>query len=541
MEENVENKCMLKAGVRAIANELIIRNEDKLGDEADSLRAIKDPDEALEKVIEKLAGDNAFSMLKDFALLGEADYELLKDTFSEKYPVDVVDRLIEAGLLERRGDIVRFTIKALRDEIGEGDHSLAAKYWKKRMDKFGRRSGDVYEFIEHAIKAGMLEDAVEEFLQQKQPSAKLIELGETLVEKLKDAKLEGEKVEGEKKAYVLRNLANLCFDAGRKDEAEKYYRMAIDEYIELSKKDESKMSDLAKLFNNLGNLYHFMRRYDEAEEHYDWAVKIMKELGMRNELAIVLDNLGLLCFNLNKLDKAKEALEEALIIRKEMVEKDPSTVPELAKTLNNLGVLYKRLNKLEDVEKCYINVLGILRKLAAESSEFVPQLAAALNNLASLYLEENRDEEAENLVAEAMRYEAFLPPDIRMKCYINVAKVLEKRGDDAAGEYYFRAACLAFNLYRQYGYNSPNFVLLFEKAEKLSNGEMKGDAAIMKNVIMKYYYKVDTTLPEGLMYSRRGELVLKATRGEAMEFEVKSEEDTTAYLIARDVLAKVRK
>jgi len=526
-----ESKCMLGAKKRAIANELIIRNADKL--DADSLRAIKDPEEALRKVIEELAGEEAYNFLKDFASLGEADYGLLREVLSEKYSPDVVDRLvdrlIQAEILEKSGNVVRFSIKALKDELS-GNNSLAAKYWKKRIEKFGRKSGDVYEFIEYAINAGMLDDAYQEFIQQNQPSAKLIELGRELVERL----------EGERKAYVARNLANLCFDAGRKEEAEKYYRIAIDEHIKLSKEDESKMADLAKLFNNLGNLYQFMRRNEDAEEHYDWAVKIMRELRMKEELAVVLDNLGLLCINLNKLEKAKQALEEAMVIRKEGAERGKG-LPELAKTLNNLAVLYRRLKKFDDVERCCKIVLDILRKLSAESHEFISYLAAALNNLASLYIEEEKYDEAEKLVAEALKYEAFLPPDIRLKCYINAAKVLEKREDSSAGEYYFRSACLAFNLFKDYGYSSPNFVMLFDKAEKLSSGEMQGDALIMKNVIMRFYYKVDTTIPEGLQYSKRGKAILKAARGEAFELDFKSEEDRTAYLIAKDVLAKARK
>jgi len=523
------DRCLIRAGIRAIANELIIRNEERLGDEADRLRTIKDPEEMLKKVVNSLAGDKAFEFLKDFAPLSEADYDILKEVFSSKYPPEIVDRLIDVGILEKRGNIVRFSLKALQNEL-EGNSTLAAEYWRSRIRKYGRRSGDVYEFIEHAIKAGMLDEAYEEFMQQKQPSAKIIELGEQLVEKL----------EGEKKAYVARNLANLCFDAGRKDDAEKYYSMAIDEYIKLSKEDESKMSDLAKLFNNLANLYHFMRKYDEAEEHYDWAAKIMRELGMKEELAVVLDNLGVLCLNLNKLEKAKEALEEALLIRKEMAEKGKG-IPELAKTLNNLGVLYRRLKKLDEVEKCCTMVLEILGKLSDESYELISYLATALNNLASLYVEEERFEDAEKLIAEALKYEAFLSPEIRMKCYITAAKVLEKKGDESAGEFYFRSACLAFNLFRQFGYSSPNFVVLFEKAEKFLSGEMKGDAAIMKNAIMKYYYRVGAALPENLEHSERGEIILKAAKGENFKFEVKSEEDVTAFLIAKDVLAKVKK
>ncbi len=528
-----ENRCLLRAGVRNLVNELAIKHEEL----AEEVSSIKDPDEALKVALKKLAGENAYDFLCDFAPIAEADYETLKEVFSKKYPPETLDRLIDAGALERKGDRVRLPVRKLKMEL-RGDPKIVAEYWRKMMEKEGGPK-ETCEFLSAAIDAGYIDEAIDLYLKQEQPSDKLVEVGEKLVETLENDEELRNRI-GEKWAEVLRHVANMCFDTGRKNEAERYYSMAISEFVDLAKENRERMKDLAKLLYNLANLYHFMRRYEEAEKNYSWSAEIMKEEGMREELAVVLDSLGLLYMNLGKLEKAKECLEESAKIRKEIAQKDKSVIPEYAKTVNNLGVLYRRMKELDKVESCYMDVLDLLRDLAGTSPEFIPELATVLNNLASLYLEEGREEDAEKLIAEVMMYESFLPPDIRMRYYMNLAKILEKKDKQTAGEYYFKAACLAFNLFKNYGYNAPNFIHLFEKAERLAEGEISGDAAIMKNAIMKFYYKVDTVPPSGVKYSKRGELILRAARGEAMKFVVQSEEDATAHIIARDILPKAR-
>ncbi len=528
-----ENRCLLKAGIRNLVNELAIKHESL----AEKVSSVKDPEEALKLALKEVVGEEAYDFLRDFAPIAEADYETLKEVFSKKYSPETLDRLIEAGVLEKKGSRVRLPIRKLKMEL-RGDPAIVAEYWKKMMET-EKGPKEVCEFLNAAIDAGWIDEAVDLFLEQTQPSDKLVEVGEKLFETI-DENEELKKKLGERWAEVVRHIANMCFDTGRKNEAERFYAVAIQEYVELAKNDEEKMKDLAKLLYNLANLYHFMRRYEEAEKNYDWSAELMREKGMKAELAVVLDSLGLLCMNLGKLDKARKCLEESAEIRKEIALKDKNAIPAYAKTVNNLGVLYRRLKMPEKIEECYRGVVDMLRDLAGVSPELIPELATVLNNLASYYIEEGKPAEAEKLIAEVMMYEDFLPPDIRMRYYMNLAKLLENRDRKTAGEYYFKAACLAFNLFKNYGYNAPNFIHLFEKAEKLADGEISGDAAIMKNAIMKFYYKVDTVPPSGVKYSKRGELILKAARGEAMKFTVQSEEDATAHIIARDILPKAR-
>ncbi len=524
------NECLLKAGIRNLVNELVIRHG------IEEVAEIKDPDEALRIALEKLVGKEAYDFLCDFAPIAEGDYETVKEVFSKKYSDEIIDKLIEIGALEKKGDRVRLPIRKLKMEL-KGDMNLVADYWKKMMEKEGGPK-EICEFLSAAIDAGRIDEAVDLFLKQNQPSDKMVEVGEKLFDAI-DRDDFKEKL-GNKWVEVVRQIANMCFDTGRKSEAEKYYSIVINEYVKLAEKDEKYMGELAKILYNMANLYHFMRRYDEAEKNYDWSAEIMEDLGMEEELSVVLDSLGLLCMNLGKLEKAKKCLEKSAKIRRELARKDSKIVPEYAKTVNNLGVLYRRMNEIEKVEECYKDALDLLRDLAGTSPELIPELATVLNNLASYYIEEGRCEDAEKLVAEVMIYESFLPPDVRMRYYINLAKILENRDRKTAGEYYFKAACLAFNLFKNYGYNAPNFIHLFEKAEKLAEGEISGDAAIMKNAIMKFYYNVDTVPPSGVKYSKRGELILKAAKGEAMKFTVQSEEDATAHIIARDILPKAR-
>ncbi len=528
-----ESKCLLKVGIRNLVNELMIRYENI----EKKVAHLKDPEEALKIALEELVGPEAYGFLCDFAPIGEADYETLKEVFSRKYPPETLDRLIETGVLERRGDRVRLPVRKLKMEL-RGDPVIVAEYWRKMMEKENGPK-EICEFLNAAIDAGYIDEAVDLFLKQKQPSDKLVEIGEKLFETI-DGDEELKKKLGDRWAEVVKHVANMCFDTGRKSEAEKFYTIAIQEFIELAKKDDEKMKELAKLLYNIANLYHFMRRYEDAEKNYDWSAEIMRDMGMKEELSVVLDSLGLLCMNSRKLEKARECLEEAAKIRREIARKDKNAIPEYAKTVNNLGVLYRRLNLLDKIEECYRDIVDVLRDAAGMSPELIPELATVLNNLTSYYIDEKKFEKAEKLIAEVMMYERFLPPDIKMRYYINLAKVLENKDRQSAGEYYFKAACLAFNLFKNYGYNAPNFVHLFEKAEKLAEDEISGDAAIMKNAIMKFYYKVDVAIPTNVKCSKRGELVLNAARGRAMKFTVQSEEDSTAHIIARDILPKAR-
>jgi len=531
--------CTAKSAVRTIANELLIRNQDKLKpEEIESLEKIKDANEFLEKVIEKITSNESLSLLRHLCILEDAiDRKILNDVYGSVYEniEDLLDELVNAHILEAYGSKLVIAFDEIKKELKkdtEDSHRLAAKYYEKKMEREGKTSDDLVELVLHYFKAGDVKRAVEIFLElTSHPAGKIdriIEVGDELLKVL----------EKEDRGKVLRNLGNLCFDSRKAKEAEKFYMEAIGVYIELSKENTEYMTDLAKLLNNIANLYSLLKRYDEAEENYQWAARLFRDLDMLPELAITLDNLGILYIEMNKLDDAENTLKEAFAIRKELAKSDPSQMQNLAMTLNNLGVLYRKMQKFDRVEECYNYVLKIFRELAEKSEENIVHLAATLNNLGTLYIETDRVEEGLKYIGEALDYEAMLPPDLKMKCYLSAGKGLEKLGDlERAAELYLKAASLSFTLFRQYGYRSINFIHYLEKVQEIGTGEIKGDAILMKNAIMKLFFKRDVEFPE-VECSKRGQIILKAARGEDVgDFYAGSDEDLAAYMLAMDLLA----
>lgn len=535
--------CSEKSAVRAIANELLIRNQDKLKpEEIENLEKIKDANEFLEKVIEKVTSSESLSLLRHLCVLEDAiDREVLNDVYGSVYEniEDLLDKLVNAHILEAYSSKLVIAFDEIKKELKEDtedSHRLAARYYEKKMEREGKTSDDQVELVLHYFKAGDVKRAVEIFLElTSQPAGRIdriIEVGDELLKVL----------DKEDRGKVLRNLGNLCFDSRNAKEAEKYYMEAIGVYIELSKENTEYMTDLAKLLNNIANLYSLLKRYDEAEENYQWAARMFRDLDMLPELAITLDNLGILYIDMNKLEEAENTLKEAFAIRKELAKSDPSQMQNLAMTLNNLGVLYRKMQKFDRVEECYNYVLKVFRELAEKSEENIVHLAATLNNLGTLYIETDRVEEGLKYIGEALDYEAMLPPDLKMKCYLSAGKGLEKLGDlERAAELYLKAASLSFTLFRQYGYRSINFIHYLEKVQEIGTGEIKGDAILMKNAIMKLYFKRDVEFPE-IECSKRGQIILKAARGEDVgDFYTGSDEDLAAYILAMDLLALPKK
>ncbi len=534
-----ECECTAKSAIRAIANELLIRNQDKLtSEEIKSLEDIKDANEFLIKVIEKVTSRESLDLLRHLCVLEDGiDRDLLEGVYGNVYEniKDLLDELISANILEAHGSKLVFAFDQIKEELKEDKedyHRIAVQYYEKKMEREGKSSDDQIKLISHCLKAGDTKRALEIFLELSSEATgrvdKIIEIGEELL-KVADY---------EDKGKVLRNLGNLCFDSRKAKEAEKYYLEAIGIYIELSKKNQEYMPDLAKLLNNIANLYSLLKKYDEAEENYQWAARLFRDLDMLPELAITLDNLGILYIDIDKLEEAENTLKEAFAIRKELAKSDPSQLQSLAMTLNNLGVLYRKMKKFDRVEECYNYVLKIFKELAEKSEENIVHLAATLNNLGALYIETDRVEEGLKYIGEALEYEAMLPPDLKIKCYLLAGKGLEKLGDtERAAELYMKAASLSFTMFRQYGYRSINFIHYLEKVQEIASGELKGDAILMKNAIMKLYYKRDVDFPE-VECSKRGQIILKAARGmDVGDFYTGSEEDLAAYILAMDLLA----
>jgi len=112
----------------------------------------------------------------------------------------------------------------------------------------------------------------------------------------------------------------------------------------------------------------------------------------RSDVARTLFNQAKQHQEANRFSEAEREYEEALGIRRELAEENPSAYrPDVAKTLNNLAILHADTDRLPDAEREYEEALRIRRELAEENpSAYRPDVAKTLNNLAILHADTNR-------------------------------------------------------------------------------------------------------------------------------------------------------
>ena len=136
-----------------------------------------------------------------------------------------------------------------------------------------------------------------------------------------------------------------------------------------------------------------------------WAIPELKKLAQEQpENALYVYWLGRIDYDAQKYDQAVIKLRKA-------VELDP----KMMRAHDNLGLTYEHLSDNEAAAKSYRAAIELNRKQTNPSPW--PNL-----NLAILLMGKNELDEAENLLREALRYDAKLPP-----IYYNLGQILEKQ------------------------------------------------------------------------------------------------------------------
>jgi tetratricopeptide (TPR) repeat protein len=169
-------------------------------------------------------------------------------------------------------------------------------------------------------------------------------------------------------------------------------------------------SPKSALLNNLGILYRANQRFAEAEAAFDEALTIRRQLAQQNpsaylpNVATTLNNLANLYQTNQRFAEAEAAYEEALTVYRQLAQQNPSAyLPDVAMTLNNLANLYRANQRFAEAEATFDEALTIRRQLAQQNpSAYLPDVAMTLNNLANLYRANQRFAEAEATFDEAL-------------------------------------------------------------------------------------------------------------------------------------------
>jgi tetratricopeptide (TPR) repeat protein/tRNA A-37 threonylcarbamoyl transferase component Bud32 len=165
-------------------------------------------------------------------------------------------------------------------------------------------------------------------------------------------------------AISYHNLSIQLGNAGRLPEAEKSARRAIellDGLVQAFPDEPAFRSLLANGHNNLGVVLQKGKRFREAEKAYREALAIQEKLAgpkadmpARRGLAMGYNSLGHLLGVLGQAEESKKAMRKAISLLEQLVADHPSVAPvrqDLAGSLFNLAIVLRGTNRLPESEK----------------------------------------------------------------------------------------------------------------------------------------------------------------------------------------------
>jgi tetratricopeptide (TPR) repeat protein len=132
---------------------------------------------------------------------------------------------------------------------------------------------------------------------------------------------------------------------------------------------------------------YFMDKQNQFTKALTYYEKALTLTGHSFNKSLIFNNLGNLLLDNNEMVRAKKAYEEALMIRRQLAEKNPEVfLPDVAMTLNNLGNLLQTNKEMGAAKQAYEEALLVLRKLALKNPQvYNLDVAATAINLGLFY------------------------------------------------------------------------------------------------------------------------------------------------------------
>jgi len=229
--------------------------------------------------------------------------------------------------------------------------------------------------------------------QQKQLLDEKIKIVENQNQKLTQIKLKFQKQEELLESTLFSDTLN---------DSEQNYLLALKRYKKLAKENPEKYkSKLAKTFKSLAVLYNLKNDFNRTIESYQKALNIYEDLDDNSSLsekAKIYNSLADIYVETKDLDKAQKSYIQALSLYK-ILNKDASE----AKILNSLGILNMREKKDTKAKEYLHNALLIYRNLSQkEEKKYLPFVAYLYQNLADIYRKEKRIKEAKRYYKKAL-------------------------------------------------------------------------------------------------------------------------------------------
>ena len=197
---------------------------------------------------------------------------------------------------------------------------------------------------------------------------------------------------GEPLARALSALCTICWNNGRIEEA-----LPLAEESLALRREVGDLERLAISLNEVGVLVDSLGQFEEAEKYYREAMELrIRVLGPRHAMiGTILINLGALCCYRLDFEGAVEHYREALAIRREGL---GDVHPKVALALVNLGYALGQCGELEEAETIHRECLAMRQELMDEQH---PMIAHAMEKLALVLIERDALDEANELLEQA--------------------------------------------------------------------------------------------------------------------------------------------
>jgi tetratricopeptide (TPR) repeat protein len=236
----------------------------------------------------------------------------------------------------------------------------------------------------------------------------------------------------------LNNLGNLARDAGRVDEALRYFQESLDITRSLVAAEPQRTGfqhGLSVSLGNLGNLAMAAGRIEEAFRYFNEDLDLSRplvaadpqNLSLISDLVLSLNNLGNLAQDAGRGDEATRYFQEMLDISRPLVADGSFSLTQddalndeairglkkilsdltsnLVLSLNNLGNLAQDAGQGDEATRYFQEMLDITRALVAaepQHTDWKRKLSVSLNHLGKLAMVAGRNDEALRYYQESL-------------------------------------------------------------------------------------------------------------------------------------------
>ena len=294
--------------------------------------------------------------------------------------------------------------------------------------------------------------------------AKVIRLGEAIVEYDKAITIYERLVNEEQQGQLAHMLANVYLNKGTtlmesgQPEAIAEFDKAVAIYERLVAEEPQAhlVKSLALTYMNRGNLLQGQTRlpqaiaeYDKAIEIYELLVNEAQQAPLAGELAMSYMNKGAALSGLAKFGEAIAEYDKAIVIHERLVneEQQAQLATELAKTYMNKGNAFTNLTRLDEAIAEYDKAIVIYERLVNEEQQvhLAPMLALVYMNKSAALQHRTRFGEATEEIDKAIAiYERLVKQENQVHltedlaaAYMNKALTLEAQSDLEGASFYY--------------------------------------------------------------------------------------------------------